>query len=67
MKRATTFVLALLALWLATVPALASDDAQADFKALEQAESEKRWLDALKLTEDFVTAHADDDNAPRAI
>jgi TolA-binding protein len=66
MKRATTLLLALLALWLAAVPARASDDAQADFKALEKADSEKRWLDALKLAEDFVTAHADDDNAPRA-
>ncbi len=66
MKRAATLTLAMLALWLAAVPLAASDDAVADFKALEKAASEKRYPDALKLAEEFAKDHADDANTPRA-
>lgn len=41
-------------------------DAAADLKTLEQSFAQKRWLESLKLAEDFVAAHAGDANVPRA-
>src|SRR5262245_14942732 len=66
MKQTLPFLLAISFLIYAPTCAEASDDAAADFQALEKAGRERRYTEALKLAEAFIKEHKDDENAAQA-